>query len=143
MTLSKAANALNQYCKDHKIRVSAPRAHVLDIILAAPKPMTAYEVLDALGAHLDSPKPPTAYRALEFLSQHGFIHRIESLNAYIACSENHRHAGSQFMICDECGRVDEAHLCSVPASLEKQAANAGFKTQRWSVELHGVCRDCA
>lgn len=130
------------YCKDNGVRASKPREEVLKIIAAAAKPLTAYEILDELAKVITSPKPPTVYRALEALSEHSFVHRIESLNAYIACHENHRHSGSQFMICDNCGRVEEIHLCSVPESLQKQAAAKQFNTTHWNVELHGTCKDC-
>ena len=100
-----AVKALHIYGEKNGHRVTEPREYVLGIIAAADKPLTAYDVLDALAEKLDKPKPPTAYRALEFLMQHGFVHRIESLNAYIACAEDHKHQGSQFMICDGCGRV--------------------------------------
>ena len=62
----------------------------------------------------NSPKPPTIYRAIDFWHSHNFIHRIESQNAYFICIENHLHKGSQFMICDECGKVIEAHFCDLP-----------------------------
>lgn len=135
--------AYNAYCKDNGVRTSKPREAVLKIIARSRKPLTAYEVLDELGKVITSPKPPTVYRALESLSEHGFVHRIESLNAYIACHENHRHSGSQFMICDNCGRVEEIHLCSIPESLQKQAAAKNFATTHWNVELHGTCANCA
>lgn len=131
------------YCKEAGLRASEPRRYVLEIIAGADKPATAYEILDALGKKIKSPKPPTVYRALESLSEHGFIHRIESLNAYIACGEGHRHQGSQFMICDSCGHVEEIHLCSVPDSLQKQAAAKDFTIKYWNVELHGQCAQCS
>ena len=137
-----AVKALYEFGKENGQRVTQPREYVLGIIAAAEQPMTAYDVLHALGEKLDQPKPPTAYRALEFLVKHGFIHRIESLNAYIACAENHKHRGSQFMICDSCGRVEEVHLCSVPEGLSKQAGAKGFTLSHWNAELHGTCGKC-
>jgi Fur family zinc uptake transcriptional regulator len=132
----------DQYCVDNGVRVSDPRRFVLEIISAAKKPLTAYDILERLAAKLKNPKPPTAYRALEALTAYGFVHRIESLNAYIACHENHRHNGSQFMICDFCGRVEEIHLCHIPESLQKQASAKSFTTRHWNVELHGTCGQC-
>ncbi len=135
--------AYDSYCAQNALRASEPRRYVLEIIGKANKPLTAYEILDALGAHIKSPKPPTVYRALDSLSEHGFVHRIESLSAYIACDENHRHQGSQFMICDSCGAVEEIHLCSIPAALTKQAGEKAFDIKYWNVELHGICARCA
>ncbi len=124
-------------------RFTEPRQYVLEIIASADKPITAYDVLAKLGEKIDNPKPPTAYRAIEFLTEHNFIHRIESLNAYVVCQSDHRHEGSQFMICDDCGTVTEAHLCHLPAPLEAKTKSEGFRLSRWNVELHGTCKSCA
>lgn len=138
----KAVKALRDFAKENGERITPPREFVLEIIAGSKKPMTAYDVLDALSGKLDKPKPPTAYRALEFLAAHGFIHRIESLNAYISCGEDHKHRGSQFMICDSCGQVEEVHTCHIPESLQKQADAKGFALSFWNAELHGTCAKC-
>ncbi len=141
--IKTARKALESYAAQNGHRLTDPRLYTLDIIAGAANPLTAYDVLDELSKHLDKPKPPTAYRALEFLVEHGFIHRIESLNAYVACAEDHKHKGSQFMICDECGRVEEVHLCHIPEALKKQAEGKGFTLSHWNAELHGRCGKCA
>ena len=142
MGMKNLLKSYEAYCQNNSLRASKPREEVLRIIAASNKPMTAYEILEELGHVIKSPKPPTVYRALESLTEHGFVHRIESLNAYLACHENHRHQGSQFLICDNCGSVEEIHLCSVPESLQKQAAGKNFETRYWNVELHGLCKNC-
>lgn len=142
-TPAQILKTYDAYCKEAGLRASDPRRHVLEIIARAKAPATAYEILEALGKVIKSPKPPTVYRALESLSEHGFVHRIESLNAYLVCGENHRHQGSQFLICDSCGSVQEIHLCSVPDSLQKQAGSKDFSVTFWNVELHGLCQSCA
>ncbi len=140
---AKLIKAVEAYCLEKGIRFTEPRRHVLEIMAGAKKPIGAYDVLEALGQYLDNPKPPTAYRAIEFLMEHGFVHRIESLNAYVVCGTDHRHAGSQFLVCDSCGTVIEAHLCEVPGDLAKQAQKQGFSLNRWDAELHGTCKNCA
>ncbi len=141
--ISKLVKAVEAHCKENGIRFTDSRRHVLEIIAGAKKPMGAYDVLKALGAFIKNPKPPTVYRAIEFLCEEGFVHRIESLNAFVICATDHRHAGSQFMVCDSCGKVIEAHLCHVPDDLAKAAKAQGFTLARWDAELHGLCSTCA
>lgn len=141
--VTKLVRAVEAYCKERGIRFTEPRQRVLEIIASANKPVGAYAVLESLGAHIDNPKPPTAYRAIDFLVEHGFVHKIESLNAFVVCSTDHRHMGSQFMVCDHCGKVIEAHLCHLPKDLATAAQKQGFTLSRWDAELHGTCRDCA
>lgn len=136
--LKKAAN----YCETNKYRFTEPRVEVLRIISSSKTPLGAYEVLEKLGKVIKNPKPPTAYRAIEFWQEHNFIHRIESINAYIACEAGHRHKGSQFMICDDCGDVTEAHLCDLPKPLKDSATKNMFTPSRWNLEIHGQCGKC-
>ncbi len=141
--ISKLVKDVEAFCVERTIRFTEPRRHVLEIIAGAAKPLGAYDILAALGKYIENPKPPTAYRAIEFLEEHGFVHRIESLNAYVVCGTDHRHHGSQFLICDSCGKVAEAHLCEVPDDLLRQADKQGFRLNNWSAELHGTCGDCS
>lgn len=141
--IKSTIKSVEAYCAANGIRFTEPRRHVMEIIAGAGMPLGAYDILERLGKYIEHPKPPTAYRAIEFLSEHGFIHRIESLNAYVACATDHRHGGSQFLICDSCGKVVETHLCQIPEGLAQQAQKEGFTLTRWNAEMHGVCGACA
>lgn len=140
--IAKLVKDVAASCKENGERFTEPRQYVLEIIAAAKKPIGAYDILAALGAKIDNPKPPTAYRAIEFLEEQGLVHRIESLNAYVMCGTDHKHEGSQFMVCDKCGDVAEAHLCELPTDLANKTEAAGFQLTRWNAELHGVCKNC-
>ena len=133
---------LETYCAENNLRLTNPRLYVLEIISSSRTPLGAYEILAMLRNKLDNPKPPTAYRAIEFLKEHGFIHRIESLNSYISCQSDHKHDGSQFMICDTCGKVIETHLCHLPDDFQNNVANANFTPEKWNLEIHGICARC-
>ena len=130
------------YCTAHGIRFTEPRRLVLTIISESKKPLGAYDILDLFGKWSKNPKPPTIYRAIDFLQSHGFIHKIESLNSFVSCHAGHTHKGSQFAVCDNCGTVEEVHLCDVPDSFQKQLKKSGFKLGHWNVELHGQCHNC-
>lgn len=135
-----------EYCAARGLRLTEPRAQVLGIVVEAGVPLTAYQVLDHLGRLVRNPKPPTVYRALEFLQEAGLVHRIESLNAYVACHGDHAHGhqthNNQFLICDDCGRVEEIALAQMDESISQKADAAGFKTDHWSAEIHGTCKNC-
>jgi len=131
-----------KYCDEHRQRLTKPRMQVLKIIASSSKPLGAYDILKSLGKVIKNPKPPTVYRAIEFWKEHGFVHRIESLNAYVSCEAEHRHKGAQFMVCDDCGTVIEAHVCELPSALKDRAIQNTFTPFRWNVEIHGVCGEC-
>ena len=131
------------YCAEKGARFTDSRREVALIIARSEKPIGAYDILEQLGKILVNPKPPTVYRAIDFLLENHFIHKIESMNAFIACRTDHRHSGSQFMICNECGKVIETHLCSLPSALKDAAEKKSFTPLTWSVEVRGLCSDCS
>lgn len=123
-------------------RLTAPRKRVLELLLQAGQPVKAYDLIAAFGAEGEPAKPPTVYRALDFLSKQGFAHRIESLNAYIACGGTADDHAAAFLICDCCGRTREIAPVGA-AEIERLAGVQGFALKSLTVEAHGLCRDCA
>ena len=133
-------------------RFTPLRAHVLELIISGGTAVKAYDLLDRLSPELGSPKPPTVYRALEFLSRHGLIHRVEALNAFIACDHMHAHDHTDggdpcaaphrhlaaFFICEQCSRVSEHH-----AHNQDTGKPEGFSIHRSVIEHYGTCAACA
>lgn len=129
-------------CAASQERLTPPRRRVLELLLAADAPLKAYDLIAAYGPAGEPAKPPTVYRALEFLARHGFAHRIESLNAYIACGGGSEGHAAAFLICDCCGRTREIAPAGA-SEIERLAAERGFTLTGLTVEAHGRCQDCA
>lgn len=115
--------------------------HVLRILQDAGKPLTAYEVLDQLRP-FGAKAPPTAYRSLTRLVEAGLIHRLESLNAFVACSRGEAHGPSAFAVCTDCNAVVEMKSETVPGYLEGWAEAEDFSISSVTIEVLGLCRKC-
>lgn len=113
---------------------------------AASGPLTAYQVLDLLRAELPTAAPPTAYRALRRLIELGLVHRLESLNAYVACAHDHgrdpAETATVFAICDDCGRVNELSDPKIAERMRMLAESDAFTPKASVIELHGQCGLC-
>ncbi|MFK8053185.1 MAG: Fur family transcriptional regulator [Woeseiaceae bacterium] len=141
--VSNAVAQAEVICAEQGKRLTALRRRVLELVWGSHKPVGAYDVLEALSAAGKRAAPPTVYRALDFLMEAGLVHRLDSLNAFIGCSDpSHPHHG-QFLICRECRRVTEIDVGTVNAQIAKVAANAGFVAEQQMLEVQGVCRLCA
>ena len=102
-----ALRRAQEVCQSRHARLTSARQRVLELVWKAHQPVLAYDLLDELRAEQPRAAPPTVYRALEFLQAHGLVHKIESLNAYVGCSDpSHPHSG-QFLICSDCNEVAE------------------------------------
>ena len=124
-------------------RTEQLHSQVLALLRAQAGPLSAYDVLGALRENHPTLAPPTIYRILSTLVERGRIHRIESLNSYIACQHTHPTHTSVLSICDDCGAVDEHVSANLFKILSGIVDKSGFALVRNAVELRGVCGSCS
>lgn len=129
-------------CKAKGLRLTDVRRRVLEILLERHQAMGAYDILEVLNADGLGSQPPVAYRALEFLVANGFAHKIERLNAFVACGHPDGDCAPAFLICRSCEKVAEAQASPADGALGASAAAAGFVIERAVVEAVGLCPVC-
>jgi len=134
-----ALQAADAACAERAVQLTPVRRRVLEILLESHAAMGAYDVLARLDAEGLGDKPPVAYRALSFLVDQGFVHRIERLNAFIACAHPGAPHDPAFMICRGCGKVAEA---LANQALGAEAAMSGFQIEQTVLEVEGLCPGC-
>lgn len=139
--LSVGLSAALSRCEAAGQRLTPPRRRVLEMLLKAGQPVKAYDLIAAFGDGGAPAKPPTVYRALDFLSKLGLAHRIESLNAYMACGGGGEGHAAAFLICDCCGATREISP-TVASEVERLAGAQGYSLTALMVEAHGLCADC-
>lgn len=136
-----AMAAAEQACVERGLRLTPVRRRVLEILLENHAALGAYDVLARLDAEGLGSKPPVAYRALGFLVDHGFAHRIERLNAFVACAHPGDEHDPAFLICRACGHVAEAGDAPLMA-LRDVARSTGFDLECTVLEAEGLCPNC-
>ena len=137
-----ALAGLRQAARDRGLRLTPARIRVLEILVEAHRAIGAYELLDRLSAEGLGRQPPSVYRALEFLTGQGFVHRIEKLNAYVACCRPGDRHRSCFLICRSCRKVAEIEDHALETALAGTAAARGFAMERAVMEVDGTCPTC-
>jgi Fur family zinc uptake transcriptional regulator len=138
-TLKKAETI----CKTKGYRFTATRQEVLSIIAQHSYAIKAYDILEIMSKKHGSTKPPTVYRALEFLIDAGFVHKIESLNAYSSCSQPHQHPHCHLLVCNQCGVVNEFFDHTIRDAAHIHAASEKFTPSYDAVEFLGACKKCS
>ncbi len=132
-----------QVCLDRGARLTPAREQVFILLAQHDNAVGAYDLLDELKVIDPAAKPATIYRALDFLSQQGFVHKIESINAFVLCHHfsecNHP---VQLLICDNCGHVEEIQSTNLDLALRSMADASRFSISHQIVEAHGKCQSC-
>jgi Fur family zinc uptake transcriptional regulator len=140
----EALVAAENYCAEHGLRLTPIRKQVLEALYATHHPMSAYDVIDGLSAlGVKKLAPVTVYRAMDFLIGEGFVHKLESRNAFIACPFQHsRGEVVVFMICEQCNGVDEVMSEPLTRTLSAIAESHHFTPRARVIELQGLCAHC-
>lgn len=140
--IAEAISTAEQRCAKRSLRLTAVRRQVLEILLQEHVALGAYDILEHLRKAGFKSQPPVAYRALDFLVSNGFAHKVERLNAFIACSYPGVAHSPAFMICRNCDVVAETQSTPVKGTLGAAARSVGFKIERTVVEAEGLCPAC-
>ncbi len=116
---------------------------VFDALSDAQTPLSAYTILDRLRDE-GFRAPLQVYRALEKLLDIGLVHRLESLNAFVACSHARCHASGliAFAICELCGQVSEFSDAAISKRLGQWADKNSFAVEKTVIEIRGACAIC-
>ncbi|CTQ33446.1 transcriptional repressor [Jannaschia rubra] len=133
--------AVRAHCVADGLQLTPVRRRVLEILLTGHKAMGAYDIMDILRADGLNPQPPTAYRALDFLVAHGFAHRVERLNAFVACTAPGQRHAPVLLICRGCEAVAETQVDTTHA-LGQAASGVGFAVESTVLEAEGLCPRC-
>ncbi|MEM9550294.1 MAG: transcriptional repressor [Pseudomonadota bacterium] len=132
-----------ELCRRDKLKFTAQRRRVLEILLDEHRALGAYEILEVLAREGLGAQPPVVYRALDFLVKNGLAHRIERLNAYVACTHVDSKHAPAFLICRHCKTVSEADTSLATWRVGLFAEVKGFKIERVVVEAEGLCPACS
>lgn len=117
---------------------------VFEVIENSKSPLGAYDLLNEQTLRAIGFKAPTQiYRALKQLLDLKLIHKVESLNTFIACCSEHEMGPSILAICDSCGQVQDIPAENLAAQVEKEVGKKLSGSKELKIELKGVCEECS
>ena len=145
--LKDSIESAEQKCHQRGKKLTRRRREVLTMLLQADRAVSAYELVDLCNESSNEPMPPmSVYRILEFLQAEQFVHKLETANKYIACKHiacEHEHKQPQFLICNDCHKVQELDTSSEAlSSVEAAASMLNFKLLSPQLEVTGYCGLC-
>lgn len=139
--LAEAMARAEQRCKRAGQRWTDPRRRTYEMLLAAGAPVKAYDLIRRYSPSRGATKPPTVYRSLDVLTTLGLVHKVQSLSAYVACTELDSGHTAAFLVCNCCGAAEELAQPEAGMTLAV-AVERGFTIESTSLEMRGRCRNC-
>ena len=118
---------------------------VMNLLSQAKGPLSAYQLLHDLNDH-GFRGPTQVYRVLDKLLELGMVHRLESMNAFVACQQEKCHEKNKeinlFTICKICGSVQELLSNGLKNLVKSLSKDNNFLLKSSVLELNGVCSKC-
>ena len=114
---------------------------VLDLLRSSGEPLKAYSILDSLKKE-GLKSPLQIYRALDKLVELGRIHKIESKNSFIICSNSNCASNTIFTICERCDKVKELKNNNLTAGMSELIKKNGQSITRYNLEFFVLCKSC-
>ena len=126
------------------LKLTKNQTLVLSVLEESSIPLSAYTILERLGEH-GLRAPPQVYRALDKLLDLGLAHKLASMNSFLVCQHTQcgSHQVTSFAICDGCDQVSEIINTEFERHLNSLANDVGLRPTRSTIEIHGLCDQCA
>jgi Fur family transcriptional regulator, zinc uptake regulator len=123
---------------------TAMRASVFDALARQQRPVSAYDIAEAVGqARGKRVAANSVYRILDLFVRTNLANRVESANAFIANTHPGCRHDCIYLICDDCGTATHLDDDRLTGALREAGGKAGFADVRPVVELRGLCASCA
>jgi Fur family zinc uptake transcriptional regulator len=141
---------INHVEVDNQARSMHPtnnRQLILSGLKKSGKALSAYELIDFCKAEFNYVlHPMTVYRALDFFQGKQLVHKLNSINKYLACDYNtnaDKHDIIQFLICKICDKIDEVNIQKATLDdLHHNVLHAGFHFAISQLEMTCICKSC-
>ena len=130
-------------CERRGSKLTGQRREILSSVAQSHSAVGAYDIIERMAKHGPRPAPITVYRALDFLLAHGLVHKIESRNAFVACSHSHEGQPAALLICQTCGTVAELDVPEIFERIVQRAKAQKFSPAHTVIEMSGTCGSCA
>ena len=138
----KVIQNAEETCLKFSLNFTPIRKKVLEIISSNHKPSRAYDLLEKLRDDGFCDKPPTIYRALDFLIENKIVHKLNTINAYVACFDEESEEISCFLICEMCQEIEEFHNKNLNKVLTNIGKKRGIEIKNLNLEIGFKCQEC-
>jgi Fur family zinc uptake transcriptional regulator len=123
-------------------KATRPRKLVLEVLEKTEKPVSPYDIQGILRARGKYLNHVTIYRTLGLLCSINLAHKMLSTGGFVKCSLDAAKGCHRFMVCQDCGAIQEFADFGLCQGENDFARNLGFHTRHHLSEFSGLCSRC-
>lgn len=132
---------IRRLCQQRGLILTLARRRVLRVLIEAARPLKAYDILEVIRRTQPGAAATSIYRALEFLQAHGWVVKLNAINAWMFLSPG-ASKRCTFLVCETCSHVQTVHGLDTGANWMIEARITGFVPATQSIEISGQCAGC-
>ena len=135
-----AAQRVIDRCRERGAKVTPQRVAIYEAVAGTEAHPPPEEVYRLVRRQMPNVSLATVYNTLDFLEGIGLVARVASEGSgrrYDANLDSHHH-----LVCTECGSITDFRDASLDAVRPRRRLG-GFKPERITVQVTGVCGSCA
>jgi Fe2+ or Zn2+ uptake regulation protein len=134
--------AIDQELKALGLRLTPQRSHILAVLKAAERPISAYDIYSQLKSTFPHISIDTVYRNLTMFTTIGVALQINLQNAASALFEYQGERHHHHAVCIRCGKNVCVEACPGVPEVKYPEGEQGFQVTGHAFELYGFCAEC-
>ncbi len=123
-------------------KATEPRRQVLEVLEDVQEPLSPYDIQKLLRKQGKYLNHVTIYRILDLFSGLNLAHKALSSGGYVKCSLGTVEGCHRFMVCRQCGAIQEFADKGLCREENEFAQDFGFHTEYHLSEFSGLCSNC-
>ena len=123
-------------------KATRTRKLVLEVLEEIEKPLSPYDIQRILRTRGKYLNHVTIYRILDLLCNLNLAHKMLSSGGFVKCSLDASEGCHRFMVCQDCGAIQEFADKGLCHEENEFAQNLGFHTEHHLSEFSGLCSRC-
>jgi len=123
-------------------KATKPRKLVLEVLEETEQPLSPYDIQGILRARGKYLNHVTIYRILDLFCRLNLTHKMLSSGGFVKCNLAAVEGCHRFMVCQQCGAIQEFANEGLCQGENEFAMNLGFHTEYHLSEFSGLCSSC-
>jgi len=133
-------NTFRELCREHNLAATHQRHKIYEALVSRPGHYSPEEIYVQVKQHLPSISLATVYKNLKTFVQAGMLRDVSHHQGPWRVDANpqpHHH-----LVCTRCYSITDLELDSIGPVKMRGNLPQGFRLEKFSVEVQGVCRAC-
>lgn len=127
-------------CREHDLAATHQRQKIYEALVSRPGHYSPEEIYDQVKQDLPSISLATVYKNLKTFVQAGMLHEVSPHHGWRidANPDPHHH-----LVCTRCRSITDLNIERLDVPKLRGRLPAGFRVEKFSVEIRGICKACA